>query len=76
MARLFDSDSPPPVLTFAENVECPGCGEIFEGLFTDYTASPSVEDLTEPPLGRHECPECGLGFASAMTGWMFFTEAG
>lgn len=76
MARLFDSDSPSPVLSFAENVECSSCGEIFEGTFIDYTASLSVEDLTAPPLGRHECPECGVQWSSEMTGWMFYSEAG
>lgn len=76
MPRAFDSDDLPPVLSFTENVTCDRCGEIFEGQFFDYTESPSVEDLAEPPEGDHECPECGHRFSSALTGWMFYTEAG
>lgn len=76
MTRLFDSDCPPAVLTFAENVECPDCGEIFEGFFIDHTQSLTVEDLTEAPEGRHLCPECDAIFFSTLTGWMFFSEAG
>jgi hypothetical protein len=76
MARLFDSDSAPRWLTFSENVTCPRCEEIFDGLFVDHTESHSVEDLTDPPVGEHVCPECGLAFSTEMTGWMFFTEAG
>lgn len=76
MPRSFDSDSAPAELRFTENVTCPACGEIFEGSFVDYTESQSVEDMTEPPVGEHECPRCGHGFRSELTGWMFFTEAG
>ena len=76
MPRAFESDDLPATLSFTENVTCEACEEIFEGLFVDYTASQSVEDLTEPPEGHHRCPACGNEWTSAMTGWMFFTEAG
>lgn len=76
MPRAFDSDDLPPMLSFTENVTCDVCGEIFEGLFLDYSASQSVEDLVDPPEGDHECPDCGHRWTSFMTGWMFFTEAG
>ncbi len=63
-------------MTFVENVTCPGCELIFEGEFTDETHSLSVQDMTDPPLGRHHCPECGFEFCTQMTGWMFYSEAG
>lgn len=76
MPRFFDSDALDGRLQFTENVNCLGCGETFEGLFFDYTESQSVEDLVDPPVGRHECPYCGRQFESELTGWMFYTEAG
>lgn len=76
MPRAFDSDDLPQRLSFIENVTCSDCGEIFEGLFVDYSQSHSVEDLVDAPEGEHVCPECGAAWVSAMTGWMFFTEAG
>jgi uncharacterized protein (UPF0212 family) len=76
LPRAFDSDADPQVLRFTENVECPGCGEVFEGEFCDHTASLTVQDMVDAPTGEHECPVCGLCFASAMTGWLFYGEAG
>lgn len=76
MPRSFDSDSDPELLDFTENVECPHCSEISEGRFLDHTRSLSVQDMVEAPLGEHECPECGHQWSSAMTGWMFYSEAG
>jgi hypothetical protein len=76
MPRAFDSDDPEPVLGFTENVECPGCEQIFEGEFLDQTQSLSVQDMVESPRGEHTCPSCGLAFSSEMTGWMFYGEAG
>ena len=76
MPRAFDSDQPPAVAVFTENVDCPFCGQIFEGEFVDHTKSLSVQDMAVAPLGDHECPECGAFFSSPMTGWMFFGEAG
>lgn len=52
------------------------CGEIFEGDFLDHTQSLSVQDMVVAPIGDHECPGCGATFATTMTGWMFFSEAG
>lgn len=74
--RQFDSDDPRAVLTFTENVECPSCGEIFEGLFQDRSRSLSVQDMVDAPEGDHQCPWCEFEFSSAMTGWMFYGEAG
>lgn len=76
MPRFFDSDTSPSRLSFTENVECPDCEETFEGLFLDYTESLTFEDMTEPPVGTHECPSCGHQFTSELTGWMFYSEAG
>lgn len=76
MPRGFDSDDPAAVLLFSENVECPSCAEIFEGLFYDPHASLSVQDMTDPPLGRHECPSCATVWISRATGWSFYSEAG
>lgn len=76
MPRAFDSDSAPEILRFTENVDCPRCGEIFEGEFLDHTRSLSVQDMQEPPFGDHECPECGFAWQAQMTGWMFYGEAG
>lgn len=76
MPRAFDSDDRPSVLVFVENVECPLCGELFEAEFTDRTQSLSVQDMVVAPVGDHRCPECGHEFASAMSGWMFYGEAG
>lgn len=76
MPRAFDSDDDPGVLAFTENVDCPVCGEVFEGLFEDRERSLSVQDMVEAPWGDHECPECGTEFMSKMTGWMFYSEAG
>lgn len=76
MPRSFDSDDREAVLRFSENVECPRCGEIFEGEFLDQSSSLSVQDMVDPPTGRHCCPSCGGSWDSEMTGWMFFGEAG
>lgn len=76
MPRFFDSDRPPGRLEFTENVECPSCGDIFEGLFYDYTASLSLQDMAEPPVGKHQCPTCLHEFLSEFSGWTFYTEAG
>jgi uncharacterized protein (UPF0212 family) len=76
LPRAFDSDEPGQDLSFTENVECPGCGEIFEGEFTDHTKSLTVQDMVEPPSGTHQCPACRKSFGSVMTGWMFYGEAG
>lgn len=76
MPRSFDSDSASPGLAFTENVECPRCGEIFEGDFVDHTQSLSVQDMVVAPFGDHECVECGYRWITTMTGWMFYSEAG
>lgn len=76
MPRAFDSDQDPEALVFTENVDCPVCGERFEGQFVDLTRSLSVQDMTVAPLGDHECPECGQEFITTMSGWMFYSEAG
>lgn len=76
MPRSFDSDDRWPVLSFTENVTCPICGEIFEGLFFDRTMSLSVQDMIEAPQGDHECPWCESTFSTDMSGWMFYGEAG
>lgn len=76
MPRQFDSDETDPVLQFSENVTCPGCGEVFEGEFYDQSRSLSVQDMTDPPVGRHRCPVCDGEFRSEATGWVLFSEAG
>lgn len=76
MPRQFDSDDPSAELMFSENVSCPECEEIFEGLFYDRSRSLSVQDMVEAPVGDHQCPWCEHEFSSAMTGWMFYGEAG
>jgi rubredoxin len=76
MPRSFDSDRPTGRLEFTENVECPVCGDLFEGFFYDYTESLSLQDMTEAPRGEHECPVCQFAFISEFSGWTFFTEAG
>ena len=76
MPRGFDSDSRAPQWVFHENVECPACREIFDSSFFDYTQSLSVQDMVEAPVGEHECPFCEHVFRSAMSGWMFYGEAG
>lgn len=77
MPRAFDSDevarSENVLLRFTENVEC-DCGCVFEGVF--YDDSMTVEDIVDPPRGRHTCPECGHRFVTELTGWTFFSEAG
>lgn len=78
MPRDFDSDEVARgeqlALRFTELVDCPACGQTFHGVFHD--DSMSVEDLTDPPIGEHTCPECGHQFVSEMTGWTFYSEAG
>lgn len=76
MPRAFDSDDSDPVLGFTENVECPRCGEIFEGDFLDQTQSLSVQDMVQPPTGVQQCSDCGHWFDATMTGWTMFGEAG
>lgn len=76
MPRGFDSDLNPEDLVFTENVECPRCGEIFEGQFVDQTASLSVQDMAVAPFGDHQCPECGRQFITTLSGWIMFGEAG
>lgn len=77
--RSFDSDEQSHLnlaLRFTENVDCPVCGLVFEGVFIDRTGAMSVEDLTDPPVGEHRCPVCGHRWCSGLTGWTFFSEAG
>ncbi len=74
MVRQFDSGDPPPVLVFTELVDCPACATTSEGVFAD--GSLSVEDITDPPVGQHTCPACGHTWASELTGWIMFGEAG
>lgn len=76
MPRSFDSDDPDPTLEFTENVDCPSCGEIFEGTFHDLSGSLSVQDMVDPPVGSHDCPLCRRQFTSLGTGWSFYSEAG
>ncbi len=79
MARTFDSDdidrgAGTTVLTFTENVTCPECVTSFEGHFAD--DSMTVQDITDPPTGRHTCPRCGTRWTSEMTGWHLYLEGG
>lgn len=77
MPRDFDSDAVTrtgELLRFTENVDCGQCGTTFEGTFFD--DSMTVEDIVDPPRGRHCCPSCGHQWASEMTGWTFYSEAG
>ncbi len=77
MPRGFDSDDVAhdrQQLVFTETVDCEACGEAFTGLFHD--DSDTVDDIVEAPVGEHRCPGCGHRFASALTGWTFFNEAG
>ncbi len=77
MPRQFDSDAVArgqQMLRFTENVDCPQCELVFEGVFHD--DSDTVEDIVDPPVGEHTCPGCGHHFATALTGWTFFSEAG
>ncbi len=78
--RAFDSDevrrAEAPLLTFDEIVTCPECGLEFEGEFADESGAMDVEDLTDPPVGHHQCPGCGYHWVSEATGWSFFSEAG
>ncbi len=76
MPRGFDSDDRGAAPTFVENVDCPECGTVFEGLFRDFEGSMSVEDMTDPPIGFHVCPHCQRAWKSEATGWSFFSEAG
>ena len=81
MPRAFDSDdvlraSGASALRFTENVTCPVCGCMFEGVFFDDSGSTSVEDIVDPPEGLHDCPECPHSWVSTATGWTFFSEAG
>ncbi len=63
-------------LRFVENVDCPRCDYLFEGVFHDTTGAEAVEDMTDPPAGEHTCPACGFRFATQATGWSMFGEAG
>lgn len=80
--RAFDSsdhtDADPGqfMWRYAENVECPICFLVFEGEFHDLSGSLSPEDMVDPPIGTHTCPECGHQWTSGMTGWTFFSESG
>lgn len=74
MPRMFDSSNADYQLRFTENVDCESCGTTFEGEFHD--ESLTVEDIVDPPVGEHTCPACGHHFASQMTGWTFYSEAG
>jgi protein-disulfide isomerase len=76
MPRQFDSDGRTVSLVFTENVECPACSQIFDGLFFDHTQSLSVQDMVEAPTGDHECPFCEYAFTTTLSGWMFYGEAG
>ncbi len=73
--RTFDSDNARAgsLLVFSEVVTCPDCGAEQEGMFA--AAGDSVEDLTDPPTGEHECA-CGRRWCSTATGWSTYGEAG
>ncbi len=77
MVRAFDSDEVNRTgcpMRFTEIVDCPRCGTAFDADFVD--GSISVEDIVDPPTGRHTCPRCEHTWVSEMTGWTFFSEAG
>ena len=77
MPRQFDSDAVArgeEGLRFTENLDCPQCALMFEGVFVD--DSISVEDIVDPPRAAHTCPGCGHQWTAEMTGWTFFSEAG
>lgn len=76
MPRAFDSDEAPSTPVFGELVDCPFCGERFEGEFADREASLSVQDMAVVPIGDHQCPFCDRRFSSPMTGWVMYGEAG
>lgn len=62
------------LLVFTENVDCPSCGEMFLGTFTD--DSMDVEDMAEPPSSSQECPGCGHRWVALATGWFNYGDAG
>jgi len=79
--RAFDSDdvhrlTERAILQFTENVECPDCGLVFESDFYDDSGAMSVEDIVDPPVGLHTCPDCRRRWDSELTGWNFYSEAG
>jgi uncharacterized protein YlaI len=77
VVRTFDSDDVArgaAVLSFTERVDCPACDTIFDATFQD--DSLTVEDISEAPTATHVCPACRHTFTTAMTGWMWFGEAG
>lgn len=78
--RDFDSDevarSADFQLRFTQNIECRRCGLVFEGVFVDLDNSMTVEDMVEPPIGKHTCPGCGRHWFSEYSGWQFYSEAG
>lgn len=76
MAKHTDSDEQARgdgLLHFSTLLDCPGCGETFEGHWTD--PSLTIEDMTDPPVAEQECAACGHKFTEEYPGWMFRSEA-
>ena len=78
MPRAYDTDEQrkaevPAGLVFTEIVDCPLCGEAFDGVFTD--PAMDAEDMAEPPRTEQCCPGCGHRWIAELTGWTNYGDA-
>lgn len=62
------------MLVLNGNVDCPACGCVYDGTWTD--SSLSLEDMAEPPVAVQACPQCGTQTVETWPGWVFRSEAG
>lgn len=61
-------------LVFAAVVECSGCSQEFEGVWTD--DSIDVEQLVAAPVCEQECPWCQAKDSYEYPGFVNFGDAG
>lgn len=67
-----------PALTLGAILECEGCEEEFEGLFTAPPGVEDMEDIEEPDklIFKHKCANCGHEGEYKYPGWTIHGDAG
>ena len=69
-----DEKAPDGPLVFAAVIECAGCSQEFEGVWTD--TSIDVEQLVAAPVAKLRCPWCQRSQQYEYPGFVNFGDAG